>query len=222
MAPNGKPWLDSLLESLKEASNTNPTEYAKLAFHINNDLKTERFQSYFEIISDYFKSYGEFSQTLVYVRHNIDLPPDAVATSSDFDKTKMFYGNAFELLGSHLDIPAALNNIIAGRSYDQMKSMDLKQYRTINKANKTGCFTANSNFRGLIKEYDSIVRNASHHRWFRFNDSRTMITYRSGGKGAMHNMSYAEYLTRCNRLTIQIMLLCCLELLILKFDRKTL
>jgi len=132
----------------------------------------------------------------------------------------MFYGNAFELLGSHLDIPAALNNIIAGRAYDQMEAMDLNKYRSLNKANRLGVFLADSEFLGLALEYDSMVRNASHHRWFKLNDSRTEITYRSGGTGALNKMTYAQYLTRCNRLIIQVMLLCCLELLLLKFNGK--
>ena len=222
MEPNGRRWLDSLVSLLKEARRTNPTEYSRLSTHFNDDLKKERFDSYAEIISDYFKAYGEFSQTLVYSRRNIALPDDAVATSSDFDKTKMFYGNAFELLGSHLDIPAALNNILAGRAYDQMKAMDLKQYRSLKKANRLGVFPVDSEFLGLTLEYDSMIRNASHHRWFKLNDSRTEISYRSGGTGALNKMTYAQYLARCNRLIIQIMLLCCLELLFLKFNNNEL
>lgn len=222
MEPNGGRWLKSLVTLLNDARRISLGEYVRLATHFNDELKLERFQGYVEILSEYFKAYGEFSQTLVYTRQNIALPDDAAATSSDFDKTKMFYGNAFELLGSHLDVPAALNNIISGRAYDQMKAMDLKQFRSLNKANRLGVFPADSEFLGLALEYDSIVRNASHHRWFKLNDARTEITYRSGGTGALNKMSYAQYLARCNRLIIQVMLLCCLELIFLKFSGKEL
>lgn len=222
MEPNGKSWLDSLVELLKAAKQANLGEYVRLAEHLDSDLKITRFDDYSEILSEYFNSYGEFSQTLVYARQNISLPEGAIATSSAFDKTRMFYGNAFELLGSHLDIPAAINNILAGRAFDKMMSIDLKQYRSINKANRTNCFPEDSEFLGLVLEYDSLVRNASHHRWFKLNDARTEITYRSGGTGAIHQMSYATYLLRCNRLMIQIMLLCCLEILLLKFNNKEL
>ena len=108
----------------------------------------------------------------------------------------MFYGNAFEVLGSHLDVPAALNNIINCRPFDQMSAMDLKQFRTINKANRTNCFANNVELSWLVSEYDSSVRNASHHRWFKLDDTRRKISYRSGGTGALQHMTYAEYLMR--------------------------
>lgn len=46
--------------------------------------------------------------------------------SSDFDKTKMYYGSTFEVLGSNLDIIAALNNIICRRAFDKMEKNGLK------------------------------------------------------------------------------------------------
>ncbi|MGB4766621.1 MAG: hypothetical protein WBH09_06890 [Rugosibacter sp.] len=215
LSPNGTTWLGPLGKSLQQAQALNAAEYAKLVSHYDNDLKAERFEAYSDILSEYFKAYGEFSQTLVYARRQLPLPPNAVATSSDFERTRMFYGNAFEVLGSHLDVPAAVNNILAGRAYDQMNAMDLKQFRTINKAGRTNCFAANVELTWLVTEYDSTVRNASHHRWFKLDDSRTQISYRSGGTGTSQRMSYAEYLTRCNRLAIQIMVLACVELILL-------
>ncbi len=200
----------------------NPMEYTRLVSHYESDLKKDRFEAYSEILSEYFKGYGEFSQTLVYVRCQIELPPNAVATSSDFDGTKMFYGNAFEALGSNLDIPAAINNILRGRTFDQMQAMDLRQFRTINKANRTNCFADNADLSWLVTEYESTIRNASHHRWFKLDDSRSHITYRSGGTGATHRISYAEYLCRCNKLAIQLMTLICWELLLLKLSGLTL
>lgn len=215
MAPNAKAWLAPLGDSLRRAHSLNPSEYSRLVSHYDGDLKKERFEAYLDIFSEYFKSYGEFSQTLVYVRIQITLATDAVATSSDFERTRMFYGNAFEVLGSHLDLPAAVNNILRGRAFDQMNAMDLKHFRTINKANRTNCFSDNAELSWLVTEYDSTVRNASHHRWFKLNDSRTQITYRSGGTGAVQHMSYAEYLVRCNRMAIQLMILTCWELVLL-------
>ncbi len=222
LAPNAETWLNPLSKTLQTANATNAAEYQKLVEHYQSDLKSERFSTYSEIISEYFRGYAEFSQTLIYVRRQLPLPASAVATSSDFDKTRMFYGNAFEVLGSHLDIPAALNNIISGRPFDQMNAMDLKQFRTINKANRTTCFATNAELSWLVAEYDSTVRNASHHRWFKLDDSRRNISYRSGGTGAVHHMSYAEYLMRCNRLAIQVMMLACLELIILSTSGKSL
>lgn len=218
MAGAAERFMGPLEACLKTAKLQNPTEYARFVQHYTSDLKTERFTNYSELFTDYFKAYGEYGQTLVYARNEVPLPTDPIATSSDFDKTKMYYGNAFELLGSNLDFVAAINNIIEGRPFDQMKAMDLKQYRGINKANRTTCFASNVAFTSLVAEYDSVVRNASHHRWFKLNDKRTKITYRSGGTGAEHQMSYAEYLTRCNSITLQLMALAKLELLLLKCE----
>jgi predicted RNA-binding Zn-ribbon protein involved in translation (DUF1610 family) len=222
LEPNGQKWLAPLGKTLQNANSINPHEYTRLVSHYDSDLKHERFEAYSEIISEYFKAYSEFDQTLVYARCELALPPDAVATSSDFGRTKMFYGNAFEVLGAHLDVPAALNNIISGRSFDQMNQMDLKQFRTINKANRTNCFANNLELSWLISEYDSTIRNASHHRWFKLDDTRRKISYRSGGTGAVHHMTYAEYLMRCNRLVIQIMMLSCLELILLSTSGRNL
>lgn len=222
MAPNGPVWLDPLGKTLQAAGTASPQEYSRLVSHYDVDLKQDRIEAYAEIISEYFRGYGEFSQTLVYARRKLDLPPDAVATSSDFERTRMFYGNAFELIGSHLDIPAALNNIIEGRPFDQMNAMDLMQFRSINKANRTKCFSNNAELSWLVAEYDSSIRNASHHRWFKLDDARRMISYRSGGTGAIHRISYAEYLVRCNRMALQIMVLASLELVLLSSAGKDL
>lgn len=211
-------FMGPLVECLRNAKLHNPAEYERFVKQYSTELKTDRFTNYSELFTEYFKAYGEFSQTLVYARNQVDLPVNPLATSTDFDRTKMYYGNAFELLGSSLDFVAAINNILEGRAFDQMKSMDLKQYRGINKAGRTTCFASNVAFTALVSEYDSVVRNASHHRWFKLNDRRTKITYRSGGTGAEHQMSYAEYLTRCNSITLQVMALAALELQMLKYE----
>jgi hypothetical protein len=220
LEPNGLIWFKPVIMTLQEASSVNPNEYAKFVSSYDTDLKTERFKAYSDIISEYFRGYGDFSQTLIYVRQNIPLPAQAVATSSDFEKTKMFYGNAFEVMGSHLDVPAVLNNIISGRPFDKMISMDLNKFRTINKANRTNCFANNTELSWLVAEYDSTIRNASHHRWFKLDDSRQQISYRSGGTGALQHMSYAEYLYRCNRLLIRLIIMLCMELMLLHMSGK--
>lgn len=222
LAPNSEKWLEPLGRLLNDAHTEDAGQFRAFVDHYDADLKAERFETYSDIFSEYFKAYTEFDQTLLYVRSEMPVPEGTIATSSDFDGTKMYYGNAFEVLGSHLDVVAALNNILSGRPFDQMKAMDLKHYRTINKANRTTCFADNAVLSWLVTEYDSTIRNASHHRWFKLNNARTSISYRSGGTGAAHQVSYAEYLWRCNRLTVQLMMLACLELIILSTSGLTL
>ncbi|MNM36928.1 hypothetical protein D3C81_476490 [compost metagenome] len=222
MGKSSLSWLEPLMGAASDAHANDNAEFSRFMNDYDATLKQERFDNYSEILSEYFKSYNEFNQTLVYLRRGIPLPADAVATSSDFARTRMFYGNAFEVLGSHLDVPAAMNNMLSGRNYEQMLAMDLSQYRTINKANRTKCFSGNATISWLVAEYDSTIRNASHHRWFKIDAAHTLITYRSGGTGALQTMSYAEYLHRCNRLAIQIMVLACWELALLTMAGKTL
>ncbi len=220
LAPRSSELLGPVVSELRKAHRQNPVEFFRFAEDYDRDLKAERFQGYSEIMVEFFRGYTEFNQTLVYLRNDVPLPMDVVATSTAFETSKMFYGNAFELLGSHLDLPAAINNIVSGRAYDQMKQMDIKRFRSINKASRTSFFSDNSAMSLFVAEYDSTVRNASHHRWFKIDDSRQNILYRSGGTGALHKMSYAEYLYRCNKLAFQIMLMACCELLLLRFSGK--
>lgn len=68
LEPNGKKWLTTLEATLQTANSQNSHEYAKFVSHYDLDLKSDRFNAYSEIISEYFKGYGEFNQTLVYAR----------------------------------------------------------------------------------------------------------------------------------------------------------
>lgn len=220
----GRPeeFISPLMGQLKKASDSNKDEFQKFLAEYDKHMKVERFSSYSEIISEYFQAYEDFNQTAVYARLGVPLPPESIATSTSFEYTKMFYGNAFEILGTNLDFVAAINNMCNGREHTQMLSMDLKQYRTINKANRTKCFSDNLELSWLVEEYDSQIRNASHHRWFKIDDSRRIISYRSGGTGALHKMSYAEYLYRCNKIFFRICVLACWEIVMLHIARISL
>jgi hypothetical protein len=222
LRPKGEPWVSAIAGELKRAYEANSLEYSRFVEYYDAELKVERFSSYSDIFSEYFRGYGDFSQTLVYVRLERPFPVDGVVTSTDFDRTRMFYGNAFEVLGSHLDVVAAINNIISGRPFDQMKQMDLAKFRVLNKANRVQCFSENSSLATLIHDYDSAIRNASHHRWFKLDDARTQISYRSGGTGALRVMPYWEYLIHCNRIASQLMVLAAAELVLLSGSGRSL
>lgn len=221
-APREDIAIPPLLGVLDDAFKKNPGELRRLADDLSGRWITDRIDAYVELLQEYFKGYGEFSQTLVYAKMGEPLGADRHASSTDFDATRMFYGNAFELLGSHLDFVAALFNIVEGRAYDQLSQITLANYRAINKANRTTCFAGNPELSKLVGEYDSAIRNASHHRWFKLDARRENIAYRSGGTGALRSMSYADYLYRCNKLMLQIMALACIDLTLLRRCRKAL
>jgi predicted RNA-binding Zn-ribbon protein involved in translation (DUF1610 family) len=220
--PTSTTIFQAIYNEINRIMNFNTPEFNRFSDHYHNDILKYRIDSYKDIFDEYFRGYGDFNQTLLYLRTNRPLPDEAIATSSSFGLTKMFYGNAFETLGSHLDFPAALNNVSAGRQYHLMNSMDLDLFRTINKANRTKCFADNPVLSMFIAEYNSTLRNASHHRSFKLDATRRIITFRSGGTGALQRISYASYLYKCNHLALQLGSMLCSELYFLKLSSKQL
>ncbi len=106
-------------------------EYRKLYI---SEFHSDHLYRYFEVMSDYFRDYLEFSQTLLFVQNGLPIPEGGKATSSAFRRTKMFYGNTFEALSTNVSVLACLNNIGEGRAHDEFEKMNLKKYLTTNKA----------------------------------------------------------------------------------------
>jgi hypothetical protein len=55
-----------------------------------------RGKKYFDILDDFFTAYSEFAQVFFLVAQGVAIAPDHHVTSTGFNETKMFYGNAFE------------------------------------------------------------------------------------------------------------------------------
>ncbi len=202
----GKYYLfESAAELTARIAKNQSEEYQRFQNYYIRSLKDENLNRYFEVFNEFFKCYSDFSQTLMFSQHNIDLPADFEASSAAFGKTKLFYGNAFESLTSNISVLACLNNINSGRKFDQFESMDLEKYLTINKANRSNPFKNTEPYFEICKCLDSTLRNASHHGAMRLNDSGRVIHYKSGGTGAQKEMSYKSYIDKCN----SIMLSCC-------------
>lgn len=202
----GKYYLFENAANLTESIAKNyRAEYQRFQSYYIENLKGENFNRYFEVFNEFFKCYSDFSQTLMFLQHNIDLPKDFEASSAAFGKTKLFYGNAFEALTSNISILACLNNINNGRKFDQFESMSLEKYLTINKANRSNPFKNTEPYFEICKSLDSTLRNASHHGAMRLDDRGKVVHYRSGGTGSQKKISYKNYIDKCN----SIMLSCC-------------
>jgi hypothetical protein len=182
-------------------------------FYIKNFYE-DHLERYFEVYSEFFLHYSEYSQLLIYIKQNDTLPKDYRVSSNDFKHTKMFFGNAYEHLTSNLVILACYNNMANGRPFDKFDKMDLKSYMTIDKAKRTNPFKDTKPFYRFADCLDSTFRNASHHGSVRFNKKKKKIIYRSGGTGAERNMLYTEYLMKCNNLLFSIAALLMIELLL--------
>ncbi|MDC4382248.1 hypothetical protein OHV39_17135, partial [Acinetobacter baumannii] len=87
-------------------------------------------------------------------------------------------------------------------------------YLTADKAGKMKCFEENiSIFNIFGKEYDIKLRNATHHKWLKYNESSQIITYpASGSSSEKISLSYTEYLLKTNNIIISLMLLLSFEL----------
>lgn len=197
-----------------EISKTYKSEYIRFGEYYLAKLHNEHMQRYFDILSEYFRDFTEFKQTLLFSQYALPLPEGAQASSSSFKTTKMFYGNAFEVLTSNFTLLACLNNVAQGRPYDQFEAMDLPKYLTIKKANRSNTFKDTLPFFAFAETLNSTLRNSSHHGAMSTDRMGRVISYMSGGTGALRRMSYAEYLYECNELFLRIVAMLMLELAI--------
>jgi hypothetical protein len=214
LSPRGAPEHKRLVEEFKRARESRPEEFWRLRAEFL-PKKWRRMDEYIDVFDHFFREYEEFNQTFLYARRSIPLPKNPYAASTNFENTKLYYGEAFEVIGSSIDILASVNNILSGRPFDQLDHISLRKYRESDKGRRNEALRTNPELTRMVMEYDNRLRNASHHRWLRLSHDRTEITYQEGGNGALQTISYAEYLWRCCALTFQLMILASVELVVL-------
>ncbi|ADL56402.1 hypothetical protein Galf_2400 [Gallionella capsiferriformans ES-2] len=210
--PAGEELIKNAAQLWKSLESSNPAQTRKFVTFYRSDLHKDNFARAFEVFSEYFKVYSDFSQTELYAKNDTKLPEKSTATSVSFKETKQFYGNAFEALTSNFTTLACINNLFAGRKYDEFKEMTLKMYLTINKANRQSPFESQKEFSAFSACIDSTLRNSSHHAAIKLENQK--VVYRSGGTGAIHKINYSEYLLKCNQIMFSLAALTCLELVI--------
>jgi hypothetical protein len=189
-------------------------QYHRFKDYYLTNLCREHLHRYFDIFSEYFQCYSEFNQTFMFAQYGLPLPEESQASSRGFKRTKMFYGNAFEVLTSNFTVLACLNNILSGRRYDTFSTMDLSKYLTIDKASRGNPFKDTQPFFEFSRDLDSVLRNASHHGAMKIDRTNKIISYRSGGTGAIHTIPYSAYLYKCNEIFLKVAALLLLELTI--------
>jgi hypothetical protein len=189
-----------------------PSEYEDFRRFYLMNLRSDHEARYFDVFAEYFRGFSELSQTLLICQHDLPLPENAEASSNAFAQTKMLYGNLFEAITSNFTVLACLNNVGNGRKYDSFSAMELKKYLTLNKAQRANPFTDNVAYVNLAKFLNSTLRNGSHHGAMTIDRKSGKVTYRSGGTGASHQITYADYLYRCNQVFLRLCALLMLEL----------
>ncbi len=207
------PYKNDLVHNLMETSKLvlRGKEYERFIKYYNEQLKKFHYQKYFEIFSEYFQNYEEFGQVLNHIKYDLERT-GYHATSRDFSKIKMFYGNCYEILTSLFIILSCINNLISNRPFDEFKTMKLNKYLSIDKSGRANNFSENTAFSILSSHLNSKIRNASHHQNIVLDGK--FIKYRTKGDSLWHKLSYEEYLVQCNLIFFDICRLFQYELII--------
>lgn len=208
--------MDILGDFSRSILQKNKSEFHRFA---NDDLLPnleEKINDYMEVFDTFFSNYQEFKQMNLQARLEVETFKNSKVSSTNFKRTKMIYGEVFEILGSNINTIAFLNNIENQRKYDEFQSEKLtyQRYLTIDKATKMKCFEGNTSIFNIFSlEYDSKLRNASHHKWLKYNESKQLITYPiSGSSSEKITLSYTEYLLKTNNIVMALMILLSFEL----------
>lgn len=186
-----------------------------------NGQAKKRGERYREILNEYFENFSEFGQVYFLMQAGQRIPNENVISSISFSKIRMFYGNAFELFSSSVDIIAYLNNIKQGRQFDTFENLTRQQYLSLDKSGRFNAFAANAALSGICEERDNQLRNASHHGSLRLDTATQLIAMRAGkgGQGEETTISYAKYLEKSSNLMLQIISLIRFELAIYQIEK---
>lgn len=202
----------------------NPTNFQKMIVDLRGKLSPDFFDRQLIVLKDYLKGYDQFSQAWFYAASDINFDERLQPSVRALDVVKHFYSTAFENLSSGLILPACLNNILSGRDYDVFESMDIKKYLAIDKAGRAKCFEKRTEFAPLWDEFDSTLRNGSAHQGLRMKStSKYMVQYRTGDSQAWKEISYTNYLLRCNKIQFCLLRLLALQMYVFgpsAFERK--
>lgn len=196
---------------IRTENQTHTTEISKFKKYYRNEIQSHALERYLSIFNDYFRLFDQFRQVLTHARIDHDDVDNLIVGSKQFDEIKLYYGQAYETLTSSYTTLACLNNISAGRPFDQFKTMTLTKFiNDVEKAKKSNPFADVPVLHAFTKFDNSSLRNGSHHAsiW-RDGDS---IKFRSGGTGAENDIAYSRYLHICNGITISIAALLLVEL----------
>jgi hypothetical protein len=210
--------FESTAEEMSRIQKIDHLKFQLFREFFKEELYSEHQEKYFEIYSSYFKCFNEYNQVLLYSKNDKSVDESFHVSSVDFKNTRMFYGDAFEVLTVSFTTLACLNNLSKGRDFDKFEKMSLKKYMTIDKANRANPFLNSTPFNNYAKCIDSQVRNASHHHSMKI-DKMGIVSYRSPGSTNWKTIPYIKYIYLCNEIMLT---LCSLHLieLVLAFEEK--
>ncbi|MEH2482130.1 hypothetical protein V1282_005487 [Nitrobacteraceae bacterium AZCC 2146] len=185
--------LQDLWGRAKEAD----LEGAKSAWsYLEAEQNSELLSSFSGLVSSFSKSHRNFLPIMHSLRSFGSVPNDGSVSSINFDDTKMFYGNIYEVVTSAFIMPAVINNVANGRSFDRFERLILKDYLNLDKSGRHNCFANGSDLSILSENLDNQLRNASHHQAISIVSRTGRISFRAGKSSIRRSMGYAEYLEK--------------------------
>lgn len=220
IAPNHKLY-SNIEDEFEKARALNIDQLNELVNYYDNNLKEFHIKNYLEIFDEYFTNFKDFNRILL--NNKISLHPEegleSIICPIDFDKVKMYYGNAYEFFTSHIVLLVCTNNILNGRDFDKFQSTTLNKYlKDISKESKANFLKNNNAFKKFTDILESTIRNASHHKWFYIDDNNIgMLKYKSGGTGAERSISYIDYLYKCNEITMALAVVFMIEIYLVDY-----
>jgi hypothetical protein len=206
--------LESLIGRANEASKQ--PGWQGLLRHYHGRMAGERGRKYLSVFTQFFDAYGEFAQVHTRVVGGVPIEAHEHVGSVDFERSRMFYGNAFEMHAELIDLIAIMNNVLNGRAFDTFKNISLEKYLVSDKAGRSTAFSDDAALLAVADEFDNRIRNASHHGAMNFDPDTQVITFRTGkgNAGAEVNFTYAQYLAACVRMAMQVLVLLQFELVL--------
>jgi hypothetical protein len=194
----------ALREEIRNVASKHKKEFARFLHYYYVTLRPQDRRSQFDIYTKFFDAFNEFAQVLMFVRMGETLPAHLKTTSTDFMKVQRFYADAYEFFAGNIAMLACINNIKAGRSFDQLSNISLSKYLGTDKAARRNTFSTCTQFMAATTEFNNDIRNASFHNWFFLSPDNETIEFRPGGTGPLQSISYVDYLWKCVKLFQQI------------------
>ena len=203
LIPEKYKYIEKTLEVMKLDQEKYKDTYIDFFKYFIKNIFESNMEKVTDLIKKYMDNYEDLIPYMLYLRKEEEIPETTGSSSFNFDELKMFYGQAFELLSSLFEFITIVNNIHQGRAYDQLSTIPLSKYNTIDKAKRSDAFQMVDDFKHFSSEFDSTIRNASHHNNIELKDDKTIL-YKSGKPLVEREISIRDYLIKCNRIFINV------------------
>jgi len=171
-----------------------------------------------ESISSVYESFDLHYPIIIWILSDLENKEELYYPFSDFSRIKLCYGDIYEKLTELIFVFVALNNISEERTFGTFKTMDLKKYENLDKAKRADPFKNIPEFILFCEEYDSSLRNASHHGHIQYDRSNNSIQYYTDNIKNMRNITLKEYLIKTNKIFINMLSVISIWLFIIRIN----